>query len=129
MTDDLEPEWRLVRDKVPEIMVAKGIVESVDDPMFRTFTPGSDIHRQLLWEKLDEELDEFLEHPCAEEIADVYEVLTGLLYAYGLDPSEVATVRGDKRNVRGGFLDGRAWAYNPDLQPTDTGYLNDPEVD
>lgn len=119
-------EWRLIRDKVPDIMVAKGIADSADDPMFRR-VEGAEL-RNYLCRKLYEEVGELLDDPNAEEFADVYEVLSALARAFNIDYLDINVIRMQKRRARGGFRNGRLWAYDPDLRPTDTGYRNDPEV-
>lgn len=119
-------EWRLVRDKVPAIMVAKGIVASVDDPMFRK-VEGAE-YRNLLCRKIYEEIDELLDNPSAEEFCDVYEVLYALARVANVHAFEVNAERAEKYRVRGGFYAGWAWAYDPEIAKSNTGYRDDPEV-
>lgn len=119
-------DWRLVRDKVPAVMVAKGIVGSIDDPMFRK-VEGTE-YISLLCKKLREEVGELLDDFSAEEFADVHEVLYALSRAVGVNPYEIHTERTEKYRARGGFYTGWAWAYDPEIARTNTGYRSDPEV-
>jgi predicted house-cleaning noncanonical NTP pyrophosphatase (MazG superfamily) len=122
-------DWKLVRDNVPAIMVRKGIVASTDDPMFRR-VDGAE-YRNLLWKKLHEELGEFANAGDVEEAADVLEVLTALFVDIDADRTVsvlhgVEAVATAKRAVRGGFFAGWAWAYDPEIAKTNTGFLDDP---
>lgn len=119
-------DWRLVRDKVPAIMVAKGIVGSVDDPMFRK-VEGVEF-RNYLARKLWEEVGELLDDPNPEEFADVYEVLYSLARVVGVQQFDVQTERAAKYRARGGFYAGWLWVYDPEIAKTNLGYRSDPEV-
>ena len=87
---------KLVRDKIPEILTEKGV-----DYEFRI--AKKDEMMGLLCEKLREEIEELIEKPSAEEIADVLEVVEYIakLNRIGLD--EIKTIKIDKRVKRGGF--------------------------
>ena len=87
---------KLVRDKIPEILERMGKKHS-----YRT--ASYDEYEQKLWEKLDEEITEFKEVPCDEEMADILEVVDAILVHCGLDPYEVETARQVKASARGSF--------------------------
>lgn len=62
---------KLVRDKIPEILVEKGA-------NFEQHTASDEEYKERLLEKLDEEIAEFKEEYSAEELADVIEVIEAL---------------------------------------------------
>ena len=62
---------KLVRDKIPNI-----IEESGKECEYHTAT--YDEYKLSLYAKMQEELGEFIESPCAEEAADMYEVLRAI---------------------------------------------------
>ena len=59
-----------------------------------------------LKKKLQEEVHEFLENPCIEELADIKEFLLALADSLGYIPEELEFIRVSKRTERGGFEDG-----------------------
>jgi predicted house-cleaning noncanonical NTP pyrophosphatase (MazG superfamily) len=87
---------KLVRDRIPEILKRMGKESS-----YHTASP--DEYEQKLWEKLNEEIREFKEIPCDEEMADILEVVDAILIHCGLDPYEVETARQTKAASRGAF--------------------------
>ena len=66
---------KLVRDEIPNILTEKG----------KKFTShvakDKEEYKNKLMEKLQEEVGEFLEKPCVEEIADIQEVLDALAHS------------------------------------------------
>ena len=91
---------KLIRDRIPEIMDTKGkqyTIRQVDTDMEKN---------AYLKKKLQEEVHEFLEKPCIEELADIKEVLLALADSLGYIPEELEFVRMSKRTERGGFEDG-----------------------
>ena len=90
---------KLVRDKIPEILTEnnKRHVYHVADPLE---------FEAKLKEKLQEEVSEFLEDPCLEELADVQEVVFALLREKGWTLADLNKVRERKLSSRGGF---EAW--------------------
>jgi predicted house-cleaning noncanonical NTP pyrophosphatase (MazG superfamily) len=85
---------KLVRDKIPEILDAKGIP-------YEKHTADPEEYKAELVKKLGEEVQEFSEALSAEELADVLEVVEALkkLPEY----ATVEEVRLKKRADRGGF--------------------------
>lgn len=94
---------KLVRDRIPEIVRASG-----SEPGARQLLP----HERLpaLLAKLREESEELVGANSlaeqAEELADVYEVLSALVVELGLSWEEIEDLAGEKRAARGGFGDG-----------------------
>jgi len=87
---------KLIRDKIPEIVEAKGskaIVEVLDSDSFQKYL---DI-------KLGEKLNEYLEDGSVEELADLVEVIYALLECKGVSLDEFEKIRVDKVEKRGGF--------------------------
>ncbi len=87
---------KLVRDKIPEIIRAKGatLVSHVAD---------AEEYRLKLREKLQEEVAEFLADSSAEEIADIQEVLFALADDLGISHDELERIRLKKAEERGAF--------------------------
>lgn len=85
---------KLVRDRIPEILDAKGI------PYEQRIATDAEYKAELV-KKLLEEAEEFAEATSVEELADVFEVVLALkrLPEY-LDLEQVAE---SKRDERGGF--------------------------
>jgi predicted house-cleaning noncanonical NTP pyrophosphatase (MazG superfamily) len=90
----MESYNKLVRDRIPEILDAKGIEYEK-----RIATPEE--YKEELIKKLTEEVGEFSDALSTEELADVIEVIEALK---GLpEYSDVGDVRMKKREERGGF--------------------------
>jgi predicted house-cleaning noncanonical NTP pyrophosphatase (MazG superfamily) len=87
---------KLVRDKIPEIIKDKGRVP-------KTHIANDEEYRELLVEKLKEEVKEFDEHRTEEELADVLEVIRALAELYGRGYKEIETLRKRKARDRGEF--------------------------
>lgn len=88
---------KLVRDKIPDILDAKGI------PYEKTLVTGAE-YRKVLIEKLVEEVAEFTEAGAIEELADVLEVVNALRILPEYE--KVEEVRKEKELERGGFIGG-----------------------
>lgn len=87
---------KLIRDKIPEIIEAKGskaIVEILDKDNFLKY----------LNTKLGEELKEYLEDGSVEELADLVEVIYALLDCKGVSLEEFEKIRLAKVEERGAF--------------------------
>ncbi|EPD54161.1 hypothetical protein HMPREF1210_00146 [Paenisporosarcina sp. HGH0030] len=87
---------KLVRDKIPEI-----ILENGKHPI--TYVAREQEVKELLYKKLIEELEEFMETPIEEELADILEVVDGMAKVFNLDMEKVQNIKFDKKEERGGF--------------------------
>jgi predicted house-cleaning noncanonical NTP pyrophosphatase (MazG superfamily) len=90
---------KLVRDEIPAV-----IEDSGEAP--ETHVATGEEYRRRLHEKLDEEVTEFHDDPCAGELADVREVLDALQGLHDIDEDAVASARDEKADERGRFEDG-----------------------
>lgn len=91
--------YKLVRDRIPEILKKKGI-----NPINHTAKDEEEFEYMLL-AKLREETNEFIEAPCLEEMADIMEVIYTILKQKNMDFADVERVRRKKAKERGGFRD------------------------
>ena len=91
---------KLVRDRIPEYLLRIG-----KKPTWKSIDSRDEI-RTLLCGKLREELAEFEEKPSIEEIADLFEVILGLVHNAGVTRSALEQCREAKERERGGFLKG-----------------------
>ena len=57
-------------------------------------------YKDLLIKKLSEEVEEFIENPCAEEIADILEVVDSLINILGYSKEEVLKIKEEKKDSR-----------------------------
>ncbi len=87
---------KLIRDKIPEIIKAKGNTCDV-------YVAEEAEYRERLAAKLREEVEEFLEEEAIEELADVLEVVHALVRAQGSTLEELEAIRSQKKHERGGF--------------------------
>ena len=90
---------KLVRDRIPEIIEQTGGTCEYHVADLVEF-------REALFEKLREELDEFVETPNLEEAADMWEVLQSIFWAYNIDRHRVERYANEKMENRGGFAKG-----------------------
>ncbi len=96
---------KLVRDKIPEIIMAAGktpITRIMDD-------------EEYLFEldkKLNEEIAEYQEDKSIEEMADVLEVLYAICEARGHSINELLQIQEAKKEARGGFKQKIFWSGN-----------------
>jgi len=90
---------KLVRDNVPAIIEADGKTCKYITASPKEF-PG------FLYEKMKEELDEFIENPSIEEGADMLEVFGSLLATFDIKWCDVAQYAMKKANERGKFENG-----------------------
>lgn len=89
---------KLVRDKIPQIIQAQGktcVTEILSE----------EAYLQMVDAKLQEELTEYQESKSLEELADLLEVMEAAVKARGYTWEELAAVRDQKRQKRGGFED------------------------
>ena len=87
---------KLVRDKMPEIIKANG-----DVPFIRI--ADDDEYWEKLREKLQEEVNEFLEDENHKELADVLEVMHAICKHKGIDFTDIEKIRIEKADKRGAF--------------------------
>ena len=87
---------KLVRDKIPEIIKEKGNhaeIRELSKPEYL----------KELNKKLKEEVAEYLEDNNVEELADIVEVVYGILNAKNISLEEFEKIRQDKVDKRGAF--------------------------
>jgi predicted house-cleaning noncanonical NTP pyrophosphatase (MazG superfamily) len=84
---------KLVRDRIPEIILSNGKQCKIE-----IATPEE--YEQKLNEKLVEEVQEFIENPCLEELADIQEVVSAIS---NLNKWNVWDARLDKNIESGAF--------------------------
>lgn len=96
---------KLVRDKIPQIIIADGRT-----PIVRTLSDEE--YLSELDRKLNEEVAEYQADKSLEEIADVLEVLLAICEARGHSVDELMEVRDKKREKKGGFRDKVYWEGN-----------------
>ena len=87
---------KLVRDRIPEIITEAGKDFSV------TQVRGDRL-KDYAMKKLQEEVQEFVENPCAEEAADIMEIFHFVCNRLGIKDSEIMAQTTSKRILRGGF--------------------------
>ncbi|MGY5852502.1 MAG: nucleoside triphosphate pyrophosphohydrolase [Candidatus Thorarchaeota archaeon] len=93
------PTEKLVRDRIPEIIRAKG-----DSPQVRVADKQElDL---LMRQKVVEEAEELLESGAIEEVVDLFEILSALLSLREFDNAKFERMRYDKLKERGGFEKG-----------------------
>ena len=87
---------KLVRDKIPDI-----IKESGKECKYHVANRNE--YGARLYEKMREELDEFVDTPCYEEAADIYEVFSSMCALHDMNMVQVEIAAVDKRKERGSF--------------------------
>jgi predicted house-cleaning noncanonical NTP pyrophosphatase (MazG superfamily) len=103
---------KLVRDKIPEIIYVNGEIACVH-------IADDDEYSSLLRQKLQEEVDEYVESGAPEELADILEVLYALAALLGMSETNLEHLRRTKADARGGFLRRIVWhGSRPRLAPT-----------
>lgn len=98
MVDKMKVYNKLVRDLIPQIIEQSG-------KKFDTHIAGKEEYEKLLEEKLQEEVNEYLEDKNLEELADVLEVLVGLAGTLGYTEEQLFEKRLQKKEERGGVSD------------------------
>ncbi len=89
---------KLVRDRIPEIIRAKG-----GECKTRMLSDAE--YADALDKKLGEELTEYLASHDPEELADLLEVIYACAALQSLSPADLEQIRADKAEKRGGFGD------------------------
>ena len=90
---------KLVRDDIPKV------IEESNKKCETEVVKGEEVSK-LLNEKLQEEVNEYLESNDIEELADILEVIHGILHNKGITIEELEDIRINKKEERGGFLKG-----------------------
>ncbi len=88
---------KLVRDKIPEIIKADGLI-----PHTRILVDDNEYLESLL-AKLNEEALEVRDQPSLDELADVLEVIYTIGNLLGFPPKQIENARIEKAALRGGF--------------------------
>lgn len=105
MDKKLTNQGKLVRDKIPQI-----IMEDGKTPITRILSEEE--YLAELDKKLNEEIAEYQADKSLEEMADVLEVLFAICEARGHSVEELMEVRRKKREKRGGFEQKIFWSGN-----------------
>ena len=87
---------KLVRDFIPRIIKENG-------KSCKYHIAKNEEYKQCLFEKMREELNEFIETPSIEEAGDMYEVFISILQFHEINFVDVISVAHDKKTKRGGF--------------------------
>lgn len=87
---------KLIRDGIPAILTEKGI-------SFEVVTLTKDEYLVNLNNKLQEELDEYRESGCVQELVDITEVIHAILAHHGVSLDQFESMRQQKHMNRGGF--------------------------
>ncbi|MEX2436720.1 MAG: nucleoside triphosphate pyrophosphohydrolase, partial [Candidatus Paceibacterota bacterium] len=84
------------RDKIPEIIKSKG-----DD--FKVHIANKKEYWNKLKEKLQEEVNEFIEDENKEELADILEVIEAICGFKEWKEKDIQEIKDSKKEKRGGF--------------------------
>lgn len=87
---------KLVRDLIPEVI-------NKSNKSFKVHIADDKEYKEELLKKLSEETSEFIESPCEEEIADILEVIDGLISYYGFSKESIMKKKASKAKIRGKF--------------------------
>ena len=89
---------KLVRDNIPKIIEDSG-------KSCKYHFADYDEYKARLYEKMREELDEFINTPCYEEAADMWEVFFSICELHEIKMPRLKLAVENKRKERGGFKD------------------------
>ncbi len=95
---------KLIRDKIPEIAMAKG-------ETMLTHVASDAEYSALLKEKLFEEVIEFMDSESPEELADILEIIRALAEHKSISMHQLYALRDKKRAERGGFGGRTVWDF------------------
>jgi predicted house-cleaning noncanonical NTP pyrophosphatase (MazG superfamily) len=87
---------KLIRDLIPQL-----IEESGDEA--RTRTLDTEEYFQALKDKLQEEVEDYLESEDPEELADILEIIRNLIEMHVMTYDELEKIRERKLDEHGGF--------------------------
>lgn len=91
---------KLVRDKIPEIIKSEGRVT-------KTRILNDEEYRRELNKKLQEEVKEYIEDNNVEELADIVEVIYGILDSMDVSIEDFEKIRKEKVYKKGAFQERR----------------------
>ena len=84
---------KLIRDNIPDVINSN----------FTYHIANTEEYKIALFEKVKEELQEFIETPNVEEMADILEVIEAIINLFELDFEEIISFKNNKRNEKGAF--------------------------
>lgn len=87
---------KLIRDNIPEIITSQG-----KKPVTRVLT--NEEYKQYLSKKLQEEVDEFMEDTCIDELCDILEVLEAISEVMGFSETQIKEAKKQKADKNGSF--------------------------
>ena len=87
---------KLVRDRIPEII-------EIDGKDFKVHQERGSRLKDYAMRKLQEEVQEFVENPCAKEAADIMEIMNFICHRLGIHEHTIVAEATYKRVLRGGF--------------------------
>ncbi|MBV9032418.1 MAG: nucleoside triphosphate pyrophosphohydrolase [Pseudonocardiales bacterium] len=105
MTSGTNMRGKLVRDRIPEIILQAGLT-----PVIETASPED--YGRYVRAKLEEELEEYLSSGDVAEVADLVEVCFAAAALHGVGQDELLALARDKRQERGGFDSRLVWMGN-----------------
>lgn len=88
---------KLVRDLIPDIIPTDKL------HLYKFSIVDKEQFAILLRNKLQEEVDEYLESENEEELADVLEVIDAIIKLKGFAKDKIIEIKQQKKLVRGGF--------------------------
>jgi len=87
---------KLVRDKIPDIIEKSG-------KKCKYYVADETEYKLRLYNKMYEELQEFIQNPCAEEAADIFDVLIAMIRAHGVEAQDMFDWSDKKSADKGSF--------------------------